>query len=233
MSFTKNGKQQYIKAIPSAHSTIMDEDVTAQLCNTIPPEVYAKCLSNFHLKGEDIASRYDELISRLKCDNYVEVEKDSPESAPTIMKGHLKVNPCRPAQKKVTFDHLNYYQYDTRPNNNGHNDGNRNNRRPWNNRNHNSDSSPNRGDNSSNNQGATNQNRNANQGHGNRSSLVCTYGHCGLIVYKKDDCRCKADNLHNMAFRDSIVSDVKAVVESEVTQCLKVLGFPPGLGMGS
>ncbi len=54
-----------MKARPSAYSTIMDEDVTAQLCKTIPPEMYAKCLSNFHLKGEDIASRYDELMSRL------------------------------------------------------------------------------------------------------------------------------------------------------------------------
>ncbi len=52
----------------------MDEDVTTQLCKTVPPEVYPKCLSNFRLKGEYIASRYDERMSRLKCDNYVKVD---------------------------------------------------------------------------------------------------------------------------------------------------------------
>ncbi len=89
-------KTAYMKARPSADSSIMDEDVTAQLCKSIPPEVYAKCLSNVHLKGEEIASRYDELMSRLKCDNYVEVEKDSAENALTFLKGNLKSNPCRP-----------------------------------------------------------------------------------------------------------------------------------------
>ncbi len=43
-----------MKPRPSVHSTIMEDYVTAQLCKTISPEVYAKCLSNFHLKGEDI-----------------------------------------------------------------------------------------------------------------------------------------------------------------------------------
>ncbi len=133
----------------------------------------------------------------------------------------------------MTFDHLNYYQYETRPNNNGQADGNRNNRRPWNIRNRNSDSNPNRGDNSSNTQGATNQNRNENQGRGNRSNLVCTYGHCDLRGHKEEDCRHKDDDLHNMAIKDSMVTDVKAVVESVVTDRLKVLGFPPGPGMGS
>ncbi len=76
--------------------------------------------------------------------------------------------------KKVTFDHLNYYQYDTRPSNNDQVDGNRNSRRLWNNINRNSDSTPNRGDNSSNTQRDTSQNRNANQGHGYRTILVCT-----------------------------------------------------------
>ncbi len=189
--FYKDLKTAYMKARPSAHSTIMEEDVTAQLCKTIPPEVYAKCLSNFHLKDQNIACRYDELISRLKCDNYIkvnnEVDKESTESTLTILKGTPKVDPCGQAQKKVTFDHLNYYEYDTRPNNDGQANGNRNNRRSWNNRNRNSDSSPNRGDNSSSNQGNTNHNRNANQGRGNRPSLVCIYGHCGLRRHKEED----------------------------------------------
>ncbi len=41
----------------------MEEDVIAQICKTIPPEVYPKCLRNFHLKGEEITSRCDKLIS--------------------------------------------------------------------------------------------------------------------------------------------------------------------------
>ncbi len=49
--FYEDIKSAYMKARPSAHSSIMDEDVTAQLCKTIPLEMYAKCLSNFHLKG--------------------------------------------------------------------------------------------------------------------------------------------------------------------------------------
>ncbi len=38
--FYEDLKTVYMKARPSAHPSIMDEDVTAQLCKTIPPEVY-------------------------------------------------------------------------------------------------------------------------------------------------------------------------------------------------
>ncbi len=65
-------------------------------------------------------------MSRIKCDNYVKVEKDSAESALTIPKDNNKGDPCGPDQKKVTFDHINYYQYDTRLSNNGQVDDNRN-----------------------------------------------------------------------------------------------------------
>ncbi len=77
--FFEDLKTAYMKGRPSDHSPIMDEYFTAQLCKTIPPDVYAKCMSNFHLKGEDIASRYDELMSRLKCDNYVAVIRIQPK----------------------------------------------------------------------------------------------------------------------------------------------------------
>ncbi len=212
--FYDNLKTAYMKARPYADSSKMDEDGTAQLCKSIPPEVYAKCLSNFHLKGEDIASRYDELMSRLKCDNYVKVEKDSAKSAPTILKGNLKGDPSGPDQKKVTFDHLNYYQYDTRPSNNGQVDGNRNSRRPWNNRNRNSDSTRNRGENYTNNQRDTSLNRNTNQRCSTYSSLVCTYPRCGLRGHKEKDFRRKADDLHSMDFKESMVTNIKVVVES-------------------
>ncbi len=36
----ENLKTEYMKARPSAPHTIMEEDITAQLCKTIPPEVY-------------------------------------------------------------------------------------------------------------------------------------------------------------------------------------------------
>ncbi len=98
--FYEDLKTAYMKARPSAPSTIMEEDVIAQLCKTIPQEVYAKCLGNFYLKGEEIASRYDELISRLTCDNYVEVDKSSAENALSILKGTHKTYPSGPAQKK-------------------------------------------------------------------------------------------------------------------------------------
>ncbi len=42
--FYEDLKVAYMKARPSAPTLIMKED--------IPPEVYAKCVSNFHLKGE-------------------------------------------------------------------------------------------------------------------------------------------------------------------------------------
>ncbi len=58
-----------MKARPSAPTIIMEEDITAQLCMAIPTELYAKCVSNFHLKGDEIANKYDEMISRFKCDN--------------------------------------------------------------------------------------------------------------------------------------------------------------------
>ncbi len=98
--FYEDLKTAYMKARPSAHSSIMEEDITAQLCKTIPPEVYTKCLSNFHLNGEDIAIRYDELMSRLKCDNYVKVKKEFAESAIAILKVNPKVNPCGPAPEE-------------------------------------------------------------------------------------------------------------------------------------
>ncbi len=52
-----------MKARPSASKVIMEEDITAQMCKAIPPEVYAKCVSNFHLKAEEIANRHDKMIS--------------------------------------------------------------------------------------------------------------------------------------------------------------------------
>ncbi len=48
--FYEDLKTAYMKARASAPTTIMEEDVTAQLCKSIPPEVYAKYLSNFHLR---------------------------------------------------------------------------------------------------------------------------------------------------------------------------------------
>ncbi len=36
-----------------------------------------------------------------------------------------------------------------------------------------------------------------------------------------------------MAFKESMVTDIKAVVESAVTDRLKELGFPTGPGTGS
>ncbi len=91
----------------------------------------------------------------------------------------------------------------------------------------------NRGDNSSNTQRDTSQNKNTNQRRGDRTSLVCTYSHCGLRGHKEEDCRRKADDLHSMSFKDSMVMDIKAVLESAVTDRLKALGFPPRLGTGS
>ncbi len=58
--FYEDMKVAYMKARPSASKVTMEEDITAQMCKSIPPEVYAKCFSNFHLKEEEIANRYDE-----------------------------------------------------------------------------------------------------------------------------------------------------------------------------
>ncbi len=66
-----------------------------------------------------------------------------------------------------------------------------------------------------------------------RTNLVCTYPRCGLRRHKEEDCWRKADDLHSMAFKDSMVTDVKAVVESAVIDRLKALGFSPGPGTGS
>ncbi len=65
--FYEDLKVAYTKARPRVPIEIMEEDITSQFCKTLlPPEVYVKCLNNFHLQGEEIASRYDELISHLK-----------------------------------------------------------------------------------------------------------------------------------------------------------------------
>ncbi len=63
--------------------------------------------------------------------------------------------------------------------------------------------------------------------------MVYTYAHCGLRGHKEEDCWRKAEDLHNMAFKDSMVSDIKAVVESVVIDHLKVFDFPLGPGTGS
>ncbi len=78
----------------------------------------------FSFKGGNIASRYDELISRLKCDNYVEVDRPSAEAALSILKDTNNVS--NKEAHKVTFDMKNYYQYNTRPANQGQAAGNNN-----------------------------------------------------------------------------------------------------------
>ncbi len=88
--FYEDLKVAYTKARPQATKEIMEEDITSQVCKALPPEVYVKCLNNFHLQVEEIASRYDELISHLEDDNYVEVNKSSTEAALSILKVLLK-----------------------------------------------------------------------------------------------------------------------------------------------
>ncbi len=107
--FYKDIKVAYTKARPTVSSEIMEGGITLQLCKAIPLDVYAKCLSNFHLKDQEITSKYDEMISCLICDNYVEVDRPSAEAALSILKGTNDVS------NKLTFDPINYYQYDSRP----------------------------------------------------------------------------------------------------------------------
>ncbi len=204
----------------------MEEDITSQFGKALPPEVYVKCLNNFHLQGEEIASRYDKLINHLKDDNYVEVDKSSTKAALSILKGTSKA-PNRGAHK-VTFDSMNYYQYDSRPANQGQDGGNR----QWNcwnnngNRNKN-DQTPqgNRDNNSNQNQGNNGEQRDNAQGRPNRQTIVCTYPCCDLKEHKEDDCRCKADDLQNAAFMDSIIESVQDVVSKSIGNHLKGLGF--------
>ncbi len=37
-------------------------------------KVYAKCMNNFHMKGEEITIRYDNMTSQFEIDNHVEDE---------------------------------------------------------------------------------------------------------------------------------------------------------------
>ncbi len=152
--FYEDMKVVYNKTMALAVKEIMEEDITLQFCMALSPEVYVKCLNKFHLQGEEIAARYDKLISWLKDDNYVEVDKSSTEVALSILKGSSKV-PDKGAHK-VSFNSMNYYQYDSRPANEGQCSGNRQ-RNHWNNNvNHNrSNQNPqgNRDNNSNQNQG--------------------------------------------------------------------------------
>ncbi len=128
--------------------------------------------------------------------------------------------------RKVSFDSMKYYQYDSTPANQGQGDGNRQWNR-WNNGNRNrNDQSPqgNRDNNSDQNQG-NNQQRDNTQGRPNRQTIVCTYPRCGLKGHKEDDCRCKADNLQNAAFKDSIIESVQNVVTKSIDDRLKELSF--------
>ncbi len=126
-------KVAHNKARPCAFKEIMKEDITSQFCKALLPEIYVKCLNNFHLQGEDIAARYDKLINRLKDGNYVEVDKSSTEAAFSILKD----------SSKVSFDSMNYYLYDSGLANQGQGSGNRQQNHWNNNRNHNmSDQNP-------------------------------------------------------------------------------------------
>ncbi len=54
---------------------------------------------------------------------------------------------------------------------------------------------------------------------------MCTYPHCGLKGHKEEDCRCKADDLHNATFKDSIIESVQDLVSKSIDDQLKGLGF--------
>ncbi len=88
--FCEDMKVAYKKARPHVAKEIREEDITLQFCKAVPPEVYVKCLNKFHIQGEVIASRYDKVISRLKDDNYVEVDKSSTEAAFGICRRFFK-----------------------------------------------------------------------------------------------------------------------------------------------
>ncbi len=133
---------------------IMEEDITSQFCKDLPPELYLNCLNNFHLQGEAIAARCDDIVSRHKDNNYVKVDKTSTEAAFSILKGSSNV--CDKGVCKVSFDSMNYYQYDSRPANKGQGISKRQ-RNHWNNNGNN-----NRSDQSL--QGNRDNNSNQNQG---------------------------------------------------------------------
>ncbi len=99
----------------------MKEDITTQLCKAISPEVYTKSVCNFHLKCDEIANRYDEMISHFKCDNCVEVDRESTEAALSIGRGTSELqcnNEDVPKGRAhiVLLDPINYDQYDSRAN---------------------------------------------------------------------------------------------------------------------
>ncbi len=75
--FFEDLKVAYTKARPRASTEIMEEDIASQLCKAISHDVYTQCLSFIHLKSEEIANSYYEMISHLKCDNYFEVDRPS------------------------------------------------------------------------------------------------------------------------------------------------------------
>ncbi len=54
---------------------------------------------------------------------------------------------------------------------------------------------------------------------------MCTYPRCGLKRHKEDDCRRKADNLQNAAFKDYIIKSVQNVVTKSIDDRLKELSF--------
>ncbi len=85
------------------------------------------------------------------------------------------------------------------------------------------------GRNYNNNESNNVRNRRQTQGNGNRPSVVYTYGHCGLKGHKEEDCRQKADDLHNIGFKESM--EKMSIVETVATDCLKTLVFTPGLEM--
>ncbi len=46
-----------------------EDDLRQQILKSLPPEVYAKCHGNFHMKGGDIAIRYDSLVLQLSINS--------------------------------------------------------------------------------------------------------------------------------------------------------------------
>lgn len=61
-------------------------------------KVYAKCMNNFHMKGEEITIRYDNMTSQFEIDNHVE-DEDEDEVTKAIDGCHMPL--------KLRFGNMN------------------------------------------------------------------------------------------------------------------------------
>ena len=238
--FYEDLKVSYCRARPTVDIKMMQTDLRHQMLESLPAEVYAKVVINFHKDGEVIADRYDTMISQLESNKYISVSTSEQEASLNVDSLEVLHPTCQATSftessfSELPATTLNYF---------GNNRGNSNNRGSYSN-NYNSGNRTTGGSDGNNgvgnrNTNSGNQYRQGGRGRGSNPDWdqTCTYSRCGIRGHREANCRRKADDLYHQDITKDLVSSVMGTVQTNtlkiVTDHLKACGFPQIPGKGS